>query len=31
MRHERGPQPWVVNLKDGKFCRASLSGVIDFP
>jgi hypothetical protein len=31
VHHERGPQMWIVNVKDGKFCRASLPGVIDFP
>ncbi|MEP7124230.1 MAG: hypothetical protein ABJE95_25105 [Byssovorax sp.] len=31
VHHERGPQKWIVNTKDGKFCRASLPGVIDFP
>jgi hypothetical protein len=31
VHHERGPQMWIVRVKDDKFCRASLAGVIDFP
>ena len=29
--HERGPLMWIVRVKDDKFCRASLAGVLDFP
>lgn len=31
VHHERGPQMWIVRVKDDKFCRASLAGVLDFP
>ena len=27
----QGPQMWIVRVKDDKFCRGTLAGVLDFP